>query len=67
MQVRYESEGGGDAGTIALGAIQLRAGSERLVADGRQLVRDVDYTIDYELGVGHVHAIPTRSSRRRRR
>jgi cell surface protein SprA len=43
-------EGGGDAGTIALGSVQIRRNSERIDVDGIPLVRDADYTIDYDLG-----------------
>ncbi|HEX2781414.1 MAG TPA: hypothetical protein VHM30_18065, partial [Gemmatimonadaceae bacterium] len=50
LQLRYESEGSGDPGSLMLGAIQLRRNSERIVVDGVQLVRDLDYTVDYELG-----------------
>jgi hypothetical protein len=50
MNLRYESEGGSEATTIALGSLQLRPGSERLTALGRTLVRGIDYAIDYELG-----------------
>jgi cell surface protein SprA len=46
----YQSEGGGPAHSIRLGAIQLRPNSERVALDGRPLVRDRDYTIDYDLG-----------------
>ncbi|HEX6059356.1 MAG TPA: cell surface protein SprA [Gemmatimonadaceae bacterium] len=46
----YESTGGGDAGTLLLGAVQLRQGSERILVDGIPLVRNVDYTVDYDLG-----------------
>ncbi|MGQ0643449.1 MAG: T9SS outer membrane translocon Sov/SprA [Gemmatimonadaceae bacterium] len=52
LRVRYAVDAtiGEGEGIIALTSVQLRAGSERLVLDGRPLVRDVDYTIDYELG-----------------
>ncbi|MGQ0766502.1 MAG: T9SS outer membrane translocon Sov/SprA [Gemmatimonadota bacterium] len=49
LRLRYESSGG-SAGTIALNAVQLRPGSERLTLEGRPLVRGVDYEIDYDLG-----------------
>jgi hypothetical protein len=51
LRVRYEGEGTGDPGTLSLGAVQLRPGSEQLVANGRPLVREVDYRIDYDLGL----------------
>ena len=50
LRARYAAEGGGDAGTLALGGVQIRQGSERLTLDGVPLVRDVDYRVDYELG-----------------
>ena len=34
---------GTDAGAIMLGSVQVRRGSERVVMDGRPLLRDVDY------------------------
>jgi hypothetical protein len=50
LRARYAAEGGGDAGTLALGGVQIRQGSERLTLDGVPLLRDVDYRVDYELG-----------------
>ncbi len=50
LRVRYNVDGTVGQGTLALTSVQLRPGSERLVLDGRPLVRDIDYTIDYELG-----------------
>ncbi|HEU4719822.1 MAG TPA: cell surface protein SprA [Gemmatimonadaceae bacterium] len=50
LKVRYQTEGGGDAGALMLGSVQVRRGSERVVVDGVPLVRDVDYRVDYELG-----------------
>ncbi len=50
LRVRYDVDGTVGQGTLALTSVQLRPGSERLVLAGRPLVRDVDYTIDYELG-----------------
>ena len=41
---------GGSSGTIALNAVQIRPGSERISMEGRPLLRGVDYEIDYELG-----------------
>ena len=50
IRLRYDAEGGGDAGTLALGSVQVRPNSERLMLDGRLLQRDVDYRVDYDLG-----------------
>lgn len=50
IRARYQSESGGDGGTLMLGAVQLRQNSERLLVDGVPLVRGTDYTIDYDLG-----------------
>jgi hypothetical protein len=50
LKVRYDVLGTGADGVLALTSVQLRPGSERLTLDGRALVRDVDYSIDYELG-----------------
>ena len=47
---RYQAEGGGEGGTLALGSVQLRPNSERITLDGRELIRNTDYTVDYELG-----------------
>ncbi|MBV6522413.1 MAG: hypothetical protein MNPFHGCM_02561 [Gemmatimonadaceae bacterium] len=50
IHATYEVEATAGTGTIALNSIQLRPGSERISMDGRPLVREVDYTIDYDLG-----------------
>ncbi|MEX1186531.1 MAG: cell surface protein SprA [Gemmatimonadaceae bacterium] len=50
MRIRYQAEGGGDAGGLMLGSVQLRPSSERLYVDGILLTRGVDYTVDYDLG-----------------
>jgi len=50
IRLRYDAEGGGDAGSLMLGATQVRPNSERLTLDGRLLLRDVDYRVDYDLG-----------------
>ncbi|HEX3866659.1 MAG TPA: cell surface protein SprA [Gemmatimonadaceae bacterium] len=36
-------------GVITLGATQMRPGSEEVLVDGRPLVRDLDYRVDYDL------------------
>jgi cell surface protein SprA len=51
MHLTYQSDGSGDGSGITLGANQLRPQSERLTLDdGTVLKRDVDYTMDYDLG-----------------
>lgn len=49
LVARYDVSGG-SSGTLALSAVQIRPGSENLVMEGRQLIRGIDYEIDYELG-----------------
>ena len=51
IRARYQAEGGGDAGTLSLGSVQVRPNSERLTIDGIPLKRETDYTVDYELGM----------------
>ncbi|HEY9227037.1 MAG TPA: cell surface protein SprA, partial [Gemmatimonadaceae bacterium] len=50
IALQYETVGTDDFGSLTLGAAQMRPGSDRVVLDGRPLVRDLDYTIDYDLG-----------------
>jgi hypothetical protein len=50
MIVRYSSQGGGERGSLMLGSVQVRQNSERITVDGVPLRRDIDYTVDYELG-----------------
>jgi hypothetical protein len=57
---------GGSSGTIALNAVQIRPGSERLSMEGRALMRGVDYEIDYELGRVTLLTVDTLSGRGRR-
>ncbi|MBL0939255.1 MAG: cell surface protein SprA [Gemmatimonadaceae bacterium] len=51
MAVNYLSEGGGNTQSIKLSTIQVRPNSERVVMEGRELVKDTDYSIDYDLGL----------------
>lgn len=53
MRIAYQSDAtaGGATNTLALGSIQVRPGSERLLLDGVPLVRGVDYLVDYDLGI----------------
>ena len=50
MRLQYNAAGGTDAGSLNLNALQLRRGSEQLIAGGRVLERGVDYEINYDLG-----------------
>ncbi|HVX39895.1 MAG TPA: hypothetical protein VHB25_10010, partial [Gemmatimonadaceae bacterium] len=50
LHLKYETAGTDEPGAITLGASQMRQGSERVTIDGRPLVRDLDYRIDYDLG-----------------
>ncbi len=50
LQIGYDVTGAGDRTTLNLGALQVRARSERLSVGGRQLVRGVDYEMDYAIG-----------------
>jgi len=50
LQFAYEATGAGSRSSLNLGAIQVRAGSERLYLGDRLLVRGRDYEIDYGLG-----------------
>jgi len=50
MRLQYEAAGGTDVGSLNLNALQLRRGSEQLIAGGRVLQRGVDYEINYDLG-----------------
>ena len=50
LRASYSAAGGGESGSLLLGSVQVRPNSERLFLGGRQLVRDVDYKVDYELG-----------------
>ncbi len=50
IRAHYQAEGGGDVGSLSLGSVQIRRLSERILVDGAPLKRDVDYTVDYEIG-----------------
>jgi hypothetical protein len=50
LRLAYDAQGGDDRSVLSLGGFQIREGSERLVANGRQLQRNVDYTVNYEVG-----------------
>ena len=50
LRLTYDATGGDDRSLLSLGGFQIREGSERIVAGGRQLERNVDYTVNYEIG-----------------
>ncbi|MFI5278896.1 MAG: cell surface protein SprA [Gemmatimonadales bacterium] len=50
VALHYDAKGGDNRGTLVLGGYQIRQGSERVLAAGRPLTRNVDYTINYEIG-----------------
>ncbi|HEY7877059.1 MAG TPA: hypothetical protein VIC55_02470, partial [Gemmatimonadaceae bacterium] len=50
LRLDYSTAGTSERGTVMLGSVQVRRGSERITIDGRPLIRDVDYTVDYDLG-----------------
>ncbi len=50
IRMQYQTQGSGSDGTLMLGAVQLRPNSERILVDHVALRREIDYTIDYDLG-----------------
>ena len=50
LELHYQAAGGGDRSMLSLGGLNIRPGSEQLLAGGRPLTRNVDYTINYEIG-----------------
>jgi hypothetical protein len=50
LHLKYQTAASDEFGAITLGATQMRPGSERVLLDGRPLVRELDYHIDYDLG-----------------
>lgn len=50
LRLRYEAVGASDRSTLSLNALQIKDGSEQLVAGGRLLQRGIDYSIDYATG-----------------
>ncbi|MFI5207861.1 MAG: cell surface protein SprA [Gemmatimonadales bacterium] len=50
IALHYDAKGGDNRSTLTLGGYQIRQGSERVTAAGRSLTRNVDYTINYEIG-----------------
>ncbi|HTI63654.1 MAG TPA: cell surface protein SprA [Gemmatimonadaceae bacterium] len=50
FHLKYDIAGSDEGGALTINAAQMRPGSERVLLDGRPLVRDLDYRIDYDLG-----------------
>lgn len=50
IRLRYQAQANGTNGTLALGAVQVRPNSERILVDNVLLARGSDYTVDYDLG-----------------
>jgi hypothetical protein len=50
IHLQYETVGPDESGYITLNASQMRQRSERVLLDGRPLIRELDYRIDYDLG-----------------
>ncbi|MEK7667093.1 MAG: cell surface protein SprA [Gemmatimonadota bacterium] len=50
LRLHYEARGGDNRALLSLGGFQIREGSEQITAAGRSLTRNVDYTINYEIG-----------------
>lgn len=50
IRLRYQAQANGTNGTLALGAVQVRPNSERILVDNILLARGSDYTVDYDLG-----------------
>ncbi|MGH7533624.1 MAG: hypothetical protein ACREL4_10070, partial [Gemmatimonadales bacterium] len=48
--LKYNAAVSSDRNTLTLNAFQLRPQSEQIIVNGRTLVRDVDYSISYDLG-----------------
>ncbi|HEY2807097.1 MAG TPA: cell surface protein SprA [Gemmatimonadales bacterium] len=50
--LHYDARGGDNRGSLILGGYQIRTGSERVTigGGGRTLQRNIDYTINYEVG-----------------
>ena len=50
FRLRYNASSSGDRGSLDLGALQIRDGSEALFLNGRRLEKGIDYNINYDLG-----------------
>jgi len=51
LNILYEARGDGVVSSLALGAVGIGEGTERVTLDDRPLTRGVDYTIEYDIGV----------------
>ncbi len=50
LNLSYEVRGEGLASSFVLGAVGIRPGTERVTLEGRPLLREIDYVIDYDIG-----------------
>ena len=50
LHFTFETVGTESFGTLALGSSQMRPSSERILVDGRPLVRGLDYRMNYDIG-----------------
>ena len=50
LNLAYEVQGAGLVSSFVLGAVGIREGTERVMLEGRPLIRGVDYLIDYDVG-----------------
>ncbi len=51
LTLHGDASAAGDKGTLSLSSFQIREGSEKLYLGNSLLTRDVDYTIDYTVGL----------------
>ena len=50
LHLKFSAQGGGDRSGVTLDAVQISDQSETVEVNGRQLTRDIDYSIDYTTG-----------------
>ncbi|MEN8144120.1 MAG: cell surface protein SprA [Gemmatimonadota bacterium] len=50
LNFEYRASSSSGGGSLSLGAIGIRDGSERVLLNGRELTRGQDYSIDYDIG-----------------
>jgi hypothetical protein len=51
LRLHAQASAASDEGTLSLSSFQIREGSEKLYLGNRLLTRDVDYSIDYTIGL----------------